>query len=124
MLGGMYQSVLRNELTHRFGVDWAPIVKGQAEIVGVPDELRDVFSKRGKQVDEALKVKADEFRQREGPSTVAVRASRPWAGGAGRHPWPQVRARCRRSGDTVADRGGRRRLDRRPSRCRSRTRRS
>ena len=39
MLGGLYQSVLRNELTDRFGVDWAPIVKGQAEIVGVPDEL-------------------------------------------------------------------------------------
>ena len=36
MLGGLYQSVLRAELTHRFGVGWEPIVNGQAEIAGVP----------------------------------------------------------------------------------------
>jgi conjugative relaxase-like TrwC/TraI family protein len=33
MLGGLYQSVLRNELTHRLGVEWGPIVKGQSEAV-------------------------------------------------------------------------------------------
>ena len=37
MLGGLYQSVLRNELTHRLGVEWGPIVNGQAEIAGVPE---------------------------------------------------------------------------------------
>ena len=37
MLGGLYQSVLRSELTHRLGVEWGPIVKGQAEIAGVPE---------------------------------------------------------------------------------------
>ena len=36
MLGGVYQSVLRNELTQLVGVDWAPIVNGQAEIASVP----------------------------------------------------------------------------------------
>ena len=36
MLGGLYQSVLRNELAHRLGVEWQPIVNGQAEIAGVP----------------------------------------------------------------------------------------
>ncbi len=41
MLGGLYQSVLRAELTDRFGVAWGPIVHGQAEIAGVPDELLD-----------------------------------------------------------------------------------
>ena len=46
MLGGLYQSVLRAELTHRFGVAWRPIVNGQAEIAGMPAELLDVFSKR------------------------------------------------------------------------------
>ncbi len=39
MLGGPYQSVLRAELTHRLGVEWRPIVNGQAEIAGIPDEL-------------------------------------------------------------------------------------
>src|SRR5947207_3100302 len=53
VLGGLYQSVLRAELTHRYGVVWEPIVNGQAEIVGVPRELLDVFSKRADQVDSA-----------------------------------------------------------------------
>jgi len=30
-LGGLYQSVLRAELTHQYGVAWEPIVNGQAE---------------------------------------------------------------------------------------------
>ena len=66
MLGGLYQSVLRAELTHRFGVEWRPIVNGQAEIAGVPDELLDVFSKRSADIDAALAAKLDEFRHREG----------------------------------------------------------
>jgi conjugative relaxase-like TrwC/TraI family protein len=66
MLGGLYQSLLRSELTARFGVDWHPIVKGQAEIVGAPRELLRAFSKRSVVIDAALKVKVAEFRQREG----------------------------------------------------------
>ena len=66
MLGGLYQSVLRNELTHRFGVEWGPIVKGQAEIAGVPKDLLAVFSKRAAAIDDAMAVKLDEFRDREG----------------------------------------------------------
>jgi conjugative relaxase-like TrwC/TraI family protein len=66
MLGGLYQSVLRNELTHRFGVGWRPIVNGQAEIAGMPTELLAVFSKRSAEIDDALDVKLEEFRDREG----------------------------------------------------------
>ncbi|MBA3605826.1 MAG: relaxase domain-containing protein, partial [Acidimicrobiia bacterium] len=66
MLGGLYQSVLRSELTHRFGVEWGPIVSGQAEIAGVPAELLALFSKRTAAIDVALAGKVDEFRQREG----------------------------------------------------------
>jgi conjugative relaxase-like TrwC/TraI family protein len=66
MLGGLYQSVLRAELTHRLGVDWRPIVTGQAEIAGVPDELLAVFSKRTAAIDGALADKLDDFRRREG----------------------------------------------------------
>jgi conjugative relaxase-like TrwC/TraI family protein len=65
-LGGLYQSVLRAELTHRYGVAWGPIVKGQAEIVGMPAELLAAFSKRTRQVDKLLAVKVGEFRAREG----------------------------------------------------------
>jgi conjugative relaxase-like TrwC/TraI family protein len=66
MLGGLYQSVLRAELTHRYGVGWEPIVNGQAELAAIPAELLAVFSKRASQVDAALAVKVDEFRQRQG----------------------------------------------------------
>ena len=66
MLGGLYQSVLRAELTHRFGVEWGPLLTGQAEIAGVPDELLDVFSKRSAAISAAMAAKLDEFRQREG----------------------------------------------------------
>ncbi|MGI9053965.1 MAG: MobF family relaxase, partial [Ilumatobacteraceae bacterium] len=66
MLGGLYQSVLRAELTPRFGVGWLPVVKGQAEIAGVPTELLAVFSKRTSEIDAALTAKVAEFRQREG----------------------------------------------------------
>jgi conjugative relaxase-like TrwC/TraI family protein len=66
MLGGLYQSVLRNELTHRLGVEWHPIVNGQAEIAGVPKDLLAVFSKRTAAIENTMSVKLDEFRHREG----------------------------------------------------------
>ncbi|MAT07043.1 MAG: hypothetical protein CL424_18570 [Acidimicrobiaceae bacterium] len=65
-LGGLYQSVLRAEVTARFGVNWDPIVKGQADIAGIPAELLDVFSKRAAQVDAAFEAKLAEFWRREG----------------------------------------------------------
>ena len=74
MLGGLYQSVLRAELTHRLGVDWRPIVNGQAEIGGVPDELLDVFSKRSVDIDAALVDKLEEFRTPRGSGAVAMGA--------------------------------------------------
>ena len=39
MLGGLYQSVLRAELASGSASSWRPIVNGQAEIAGFPDEL-------------------------------------------------------------------------------------
>ena len=71
MLGGLYQSVLRAELSHRYGVAWGPIVNGQAELAGMPRELLEVFSKRTTQVDDALAVKVTEFRERQGRDPTA-----------------------------------------------------
>src|SRR5688500_89379 len=34
--GFLYQAALRAELTERLGVDWGPVHRGSAEIVGVP----------------------------------------------------------------------------------------
>ena len=66
MLGGLYQSMLRAELTHRFGVGWEPIVKGQAELAGAPTELLTQFSKRSGTIDRVVDVRLAEFRMREG----------------------------------------------------------
>ena len=57
---------MRAELTHRYGVAFAEVVNGQAEIAGVPTELLEQFSKRAAQVRGELQVKVAEFRQREG----------------------------------------------------------
>ena len=65
-LGGIYQSVLRAEVTARYGVAWGDIDKGQAEIAGIPDELLHQFSKRTIQVDAAFQAKLAEFWTREG----------------------------------------------------------
>jgi conjugative relaxase-like TrwC/TraI family protein len=65
-LGGLYQSVLRSELTARYGVAWEPIVKGQAEIAGIPDEVLEVFSKRTRQVEDLRDMLLGAFREREG----------------------------------------------------------
>ena len=66
MLGGLYQSVLRAELTHRYGIVWEPVVNGQAEIAGAPAELLEVFSKRTVQVDAALAGQGRRVPSREG----------------------------------------------------------
>lgn len=65
-LGGLYQSVLRAEVTARFGVAWGDIVKGQADIAGFPAEVLEAFSKRAAQVDAAMQSLLAEFRAREG----------------------------------------------------------
>jgi conjugative relaxase-like TrwC/TraI family protein len=65
-LGGLYQSVLRAELSHRYGVAWGPVDNGQAEIAGTPAELLAAFSKRTAQVDTALADKITDFRGRQG----------------------------------------------------------
>lgn len=70
-LGGLYQSVLRAEVTARFGVAWDAIDKGQAEIVGVPADVLEVFSKRTAQVDAAFEAKLIEFWNREGRDPTA-----------------------------------------------------
>ena len=49
--GGLYQSVLRAELTKRFGVAFDEIDNGLAEIAGVPVGLIAQFSKRAADID-------------------------------------------------------------------------
>jgi conjugative relaxase-like TrwC/TraI family protein len=92
-LGGVYQSVLRAELTARFGVAFGPIVNGQAEIAGIPHELLEVFSKRTTQVDAALQTKLGRVLGPRGQGSDPERTRRARPGGGGRHPIAQERSR-------------------------------
>ena len=49
--GTVYQSVLRNELTRRLGVEWTEVDKGLADIIGIPDRVRRLFSKRRTEIE-------------------------------------------------------------------------
>jgi conjugative relaxase-like TrwC/TraI family protein len=64
--GYLYQSVLRAELTDRYGVVFDPIVNGQAEIAGVSSELLDQFSKRAREIGLEMNDKLADFHDREG----------------------------------------------------------
>jgi len=50
MFGAAYQSALRSEMTARLGVQWGPVEKGQADLVGFDQELLQAFSTRSEQV--------------------------------------------------------------------------
>ncbi len=52
--GHLYKAHLRHELTRRLGVDWGPVHKGAAEIVGVPPELCELFSTRRREIEDEL----------------------------------------------------------------------
>ncbi len=47
----MYAGALRSELSARLGVSWGPIKEGHADIDGVAEDLRKVFSQRDAQVE-------------------------------------------------------------------------
>lgn len=64
--GYFYQSVLRAELTARYGVAFDPIVNGQAEIAGVPTELLHQFSKRAHDIAIEMDHRVAEFIERNG----------------------------------------------------------
>jgi len=44
--GYLYEAQLRHELTRRLGLEWAPPVKGMAELAGVPEQALREFSTR------------------------------------------------------------------------------
>jgi conjugative relaxase-like TrwC/TraI family protein len=55
-LSWVYDAALRSELAGRLGLEWEPVPEGsgQADLVGVPEALGEVFSKRSRQVEAKL----------------------------------------------------------------------
>jgi conjugative relaxase-like TrwC/TraI family protein len=50
----VYQAVLRGELTRTLGIEWTPVRRGIAEVVGVPKAVLRAFSRRRAEIDAAL----------------------------------------------------------------------
>ncbi|MBE2316565.1 relaxase domain-containing protein [Solirubrobacter sp. CPCC 204708] len=50
----LYQAVLRGELTRRLGVEWTPVRRGIAEVLGVPRAVQKAFSRRRAEIEAAL----------------------------------------------------------------------
>jgi conjugative relaxase-like TrwC/TraI family protein len=50
----IYQAVLRGELTRTLGVEWTPVRRGIAEVVGVPRVVTQTFSRRRAEIDAAM----------------------------------------------------------------------
>jgi conjugative relaxase-like TrwC/TraI family protein len=53
-IGWVYDAALCVELSGRLGVAWEPDVRGQSDIVGIPEPVRQLFSQRSTQVEEKL----------------------------------------------------------------------
>ena len=52
--GYLYKAHLRHELASVLGVEWGPVSKGAAEIVGIPRGLLDLFATRRKDIEAEL----------------------------------------------------------------------
>ncbi len=50
----VYAGALRSDLSARLGVSWGPLKEGHADIDGVPEDLRTLFSQRDAQVEAKL----------------------------------------------------------------------
>ena len=70
--GNLYQAALRAELAARVGVEWAPVdVNGQADIVGVPEDLCRHFSSRRREIEAAGAVRVATAEARLGRALTA-----------------------------------------------------
>jgi conjugative relaxase-like TrwC/TraI family protein len=75
-IGWVYDAALRVELSARLGVAWERVVRGQSDIVGIPEPVRQLFSQRSTQVEnkltELIRRWADEHHGNEpDPRTIA-----------------------------------------------------
>ena len=70
----VYQAVLRGELTRTLGVEWSPVRKGIAEVVGVPRAVMKAFSRRRAEIDAALEARGTSGARAAEAAALATRA--------------------------------------------------
>ena len=79
----VYQAVLRSELTRALGLEWLPVRKGIAELVGVPKPVLRAFSRRRAEIEAALEARGTSSpRAAEAAALATRRAKRDGIGAA------------------------------------------
>lgn len=73
----LYHAVLRGELTRTLGVGWTPVLRGVAEISGIPRRLLETFSKRRAQIVAALTRRGVQDQPSPKAAQAACLATRP-----------------------------------------------
>jgi conjugative relaxase-like TrwC/TraI family protein len=77
--GYLYQAHLRYLLAGRLGVQFAPVVNGHAEVVGVPAEVIQVFSKRRAEIEEVLAESASQSARAAQVATLQTRQAKDYS---------------------------------------------
>lgn len=72
----VYQAVLRGELTRTLGVEWSPVRKGIAEVVGVPLAVIKAFSRRRAEINAAMEERGATGARAAEAAALATRASK------------------------------------------------
>ncbi len=57
--GYLYEAHLRHLLTDRLGLEWGPVRNGTAELAGVPDDVRRLFSTRRHEIEAAMAARGE-----------------------------------------------------------------
>jgi conjugative relaxase-like TrwC/TraI family protein len=71
--GYLYQAHLRLELATRLGLAWRPVLKGSAELEGIPDRVLRAFSRRRADIEAELTVRGASSRKAAQIATLATR---------------------------------------------------
>jgi conjugative relaxase-like TrwC/TraI family protein len=77
--GYLYQAHLRHLLAGRLGVQFTPVVNGHAEVVGVPPEVIQVFSKRRAEIEEVLAESASQSARAAQVATLQTRQAKDYS---------------------------------------------
>ncbi|MDJ0769259.1 MAG: MobF family relaxase, partial [Ilumatobacter sp.] len=74
--GALYQTVLRDELSRRLGVEWRPARNDMADIAGVPDRVLELFSKRRHEIEDELERQGASGLEAGNAAALATRAAK------------------------------------------------
>jgi conjugative relaxase-like TrwC/TraI family protein len=72
----IYQAVLRSELTRTLGLEWLPVRKGIAELVGVPKPVLRAFSRRRAEIEAALEERGSSSPRAAEAAALATRRAK------------------------------------------------